>query len=160
MAALFCCKNCHELKPVNYRLKDNQEYCSAAACQRARKAAWQKNKMATDLNYRGRQKECLRRWRKARPLDQYQKQYRLQHPEYVAKNRQLQRIRYKKRLKSQDDQKIVKMDALKSPSEKPNTYLMNPYKVDASGKIVKMDALIVQLTDLQANNDHYLPLFP
>ena len=160
MAALFLCKNCHELKPANHRLKGNQEYCSASACQRARKAAWQKNKMATDLTYRGRQKECLRRWRKARPLDQYQKQYRLQHPEYVAKNRQLQRIRNKKRLNSQNDQKIVKMDALKKPSKKSNTYLMNPYKVDASGKIVKMDTLIVQLTDLQAHNDQLLPLFP
>ena len=39
------------------------------------------------------------------------------------------------------------------PSEKSDTYLMNPYKVDSVGKIVKMDALIVQLADMQAVGD-------
>ena len=157
MAKKFVCKNCHQLKPVNIRLKGNQGYCDAKKCQRARKAAWQKQKMANDPNYRAKQIECLNKWRKKRPLDKYQKQYRQQHPEYVKRNRQLQRIRNSKRDRQLAYKKIVKMDALKKPSEKSNAYIMNPYRMDESGKIVKMDALIVQLTDLQTNVQQILP---
>jgi hypothetical protein len=104
--------------------------------------------MAEDPQYRSRQLECQRTWRKKRPLDQYQKQYRQDHPDYVRKNRELQRIRNRNRSKPAHDQKIVKMDTLKEPTDKSMTYIMHPFRVDASGKIVKMDALIVQLTDL------------
>jgi hypothetical protein len=158
MATLFVCKNCHRHKPANIRLKGTQHYCNDKACQRARKAAWQNNKMAEDPQYRARQLECIRWWRKRRPLDQYQKQYRQDHPDYVRKNRELQRIRNRKRSPASDYQKIVKMDTLKKPSEKSTTYLMNPFKMDASGKIVKMDALIVQLTDLHDNIEQILPV--
>lgn len=143
MANTFVCKSCGKRKPANIRLKDTQHYCNEKDCGRARKAAWQKDKMAKDPQYRSRQLECLRTWRKKRPLDQYQKLYRQDHPDYVRKNRELQRIRNRNR-----EQKIVKMDALKEPTDKSMTYIMHPFKMDASGKIVKMDALIVQLTDL------------
>jgi hypothetical protein len=157
MAKMFVCKNCQQLKPANIRLKANQGYCDENKCQRARKAAWQKEKMANDPNYRAKQIECLNEWRKKRPLDKYQKLYRQQHPEYVKRNRELQRIRNSKRDKQLACKKIVKMDALKEPSEKSNAYIMNPYRMDDSGKIVKMDALIVQLTDLQTNIQQILP---
>ena len=158
MTSEFICKNCHKLKPANIRLKGNQEYCSDPECQRARKAAWQKDKMANDPQYRAQQIECIRKWRKNRPLDKYQKQYRQEHPQYVERNRELQRIRNNQRAKQLEFRKIVKMDPLKRPSEKSSIYLMNPYKMDSFGKIVKMDALIVQLTDLHRNVGHILPL--
>ena len=149
MATTFVCRNCGERNPANIRLKDTtQHYCSQKDCQRARKAAWQKDRMAEDPQYRSGQLECLRLWRKKRPLDRYQEQYRQDHPDYVRKNRELQRLRNQKRLKLPDGQKIVKMDTLKKLSDKSMTYIMNPFKMDASGKIVKMDALIVQLTNL------------
>lgn len=153
MVKTILCKNCGERKPANPHLKGNQEYCGAVECQRARKRAWQKNKMAHDSNYRDRQIACLKTWRKQHPLDKYQRNYREQHAEYVEQNRQLQKIRNQKRAKQAELAKIVKMDTLKKPFEKSNTYVMNPYKVDSVGKIVKMDALIVQLADLQTHRD-------
>ena len=156
MAKTFLCKNCGERKPGNPRLKGHQHYCGDPECQRARKRIWQKNKMAHDPEYRERQIACLEKWREQRPLDMYQSQYREKNPEYVKKNRQLQKIRNQKRAKQLELAKIVKMDALKMPSEKLDTYLMNPYKVDSVGKIVKMDALIVQLADIQRDRDFVL----
>jgi hypothetical protein len=138
--------------PANIRLKGNQEYCSATECQRARKAAWQKRKMAHDPDYHSQQCEYVRQWRKNRPAHQYQKQYRLDHPEYVKRNRELQIIRNRKRSVLVSFQKIVKMDAFNLPQiEKSNTCVMKSFKVDDSGKIVKMDASLAQITYLQPN---------
>lgn len=153
MTKTFVCKNCGERKPSNPRLKGRQDYCGDAECQRVRKRLWQKKKMAHDADYRDRQIACLKRWREQRPLDKYQSQYREKHPAYVEKNCQLQKKRNQKRAKQAELAKIVKMDALKMPSEKLNTYLMNPFKVDSAGKIVKMDALIVQLAEIQKNGE-------
>jgi predicted phosphohydrolase len=110
MTSEFICKHCHKLKSAKIRLKGNQEYCSDPECQRARKALWQKNKMTNDPQYQAQQIECIRKWRKKRPLDNYQKQYRQEHPEYVNRNRELQRIRNSKRANQLEYRKIVKMD--------------------------------------------------
>lgn len=72
-------------------------------------------------------------------------QYRQGHPDYIAKNRDQQKFRNQKRRMEQQQQKIVKMDALVKQLEKSDIYLMIPYQVDASQKIVKMDTLLVQL---------------
>ena len=161
MATTFICINCRQLKPANIRLKGKQEYCGAAECQRARKAAWQKEKMARDPEYHSQQSECVHKWRKKRPCDQYQKQYRQDHPEYVKKNRELQIIRNRKRAVLLSFQKIVKMDAFSLPQiEKSNTCIMKPFMVDESGKIVKMDALLAQITYLQTDITSYSAQFP
>ncbi|MDZ7300695.1 MAG: hypothetical protein ONB44_00990, partial [candidate division KSB1 bacterium] len=110
----FTCKNCGLEKDANIRLKGTQQYCSDKKCQRVRKAAWQKQKMATDTQYRAKEIALLVSWRKQRPLDQYQKAYRQAHSEYVEKNRKRQKIRNAKRRKqaeSAPNEKIVKMDA-------------------------------------------------
>jgi hypothetical protein len=44
-----------------------------------------------------------------------------------------------------DLQKIVKMDALEIPPIKTGIYLLCPYDMEGSEKIVKMDALLVEL---------------
>jgi hypothetical protein len=150
MATTFICQHCNESKPANHRLKGHQLYCNAPKCQRARKATWQKGKMATDPQYRAQQTEALHDWQKEWPLHQYQKEYRDSHPEYVQRNRELQKNRNQKRSSRLACLKIVKMDAFQNPTpEKSISYIMNPYKVDASGKIVKMDSLVVQLVNLQ-----------
>ena len=92
---------------ANPRLKGGQRYCSAKACQRARKREWQRNKMATDREYRIRQKVCQHRWRQQKPLHEYQREYREQHPQYVELNRLKQSERNKKRRKEADMEKIV-----------------------------------------------------
>ena len=149
MAETFICRCCHEQRPKNIRLKGNQEYCSRIACQRARKNDWQKRKMVQDGQYREQQYECLSHWRKHRPLDQYQRKYRQDHPDYVQRNRAQQLQRNRKHYALLDLLKIVKMDA--STPVKSNGYFMKPTRSEAPGKTVNMDALFVQLTVLQTH---------
>jgi hypothetical protein len=146
MAPTFVCKNCHQEKVKNIRLKTGQEYCSAIACQRARKKAWQQHKMADDALYRQQQQDCIRQWRKAKPLHGYQKQYRLTHPAYVQKNRQQQFYRNRKRAVINSIFRIVKMDA--SNQGRTINYLINPRMGSGTKKIVKMDALLLHVTVL------------
>jgi hypothetical protein len=155
MMQLFRCKNCGARKPANPRLKGNQNYCRESKCQRARKADWQRNKLAKDAEYRDQQKENLEQWRKKKPADQYQRHYREQHPEYVRRNREQQRIRNRKHRTTVSEKKIVKMDAFGNPIEKSTTYIMKPYSMDRHGKIVKMDTLIVQLQPFQEPSSRF-----
>jgi hypothetical protein len=154
--AKFICSNCHEEQDSNNRLKDGiQHYCGAAECQRARKAAWQREQIHNNANYRAKQIACLKQWRKRRPLDQYQKQYRQRHPDYVEQNRQQQRRRNNQRQRTADwsaEAQIVKMNALPIPLIQSGTYQLTPLAKDGSTKIVKMDALIVQLNILHQAN--------
>ena len=152
MQRTFTCKGCRQEKLINPKLKGNQGYCGAVACQRARKAAWQKKKMASDPQYRADQIACLARWRKKRPLDQYQSQYRSEHPDYVQKNRLSQRERNRKR------DMIVKMDALRNT--KSNICILTPLKMAKHGKIVKMDTFFVELSFFQKDNRPALAVLP
>jgi len=149
MSATFICKSCEQQRELNLRLKGIQQYCRDSKCQRARKRAWQKEKMATEAQYREKHRAAQHRWCKQKPLDRYQAQYRQSHPKYVEQNRGRQKIRNAKRRQpaataSVPAEPIVKMDA--SSKIKSGTYLLTPYAVDASPtKIVKMDACVVQL---------------
>ena len=145
MKKTFICNNCKKQKPVNIRLIVPQHYCGDAPCQRARKAEWQRHKKASDADYRARQKQGVKHWQQQKPLHRYMSQYRQEHRDYVAQNRDQQKVRNQKRRLEQQQQKIVKMDALVKQLEKSNIYLMTPYQVDASPKIVNMDALLVEL---------------
>ncbi len=145
MQKTFICKNCDKEKPVNIRLTVLQQYCGAASCQRARKAEWQRHKKAEDAKYRARQQQCVRHWQQHKPLHRYMSQYRQEHPDYVAQNRDQQTVRNQKRRLQRLREKIVKMDAFHQQLEKSASYLMTPYQVDASQQIVKMDPFIVQL---------------
>ena len=153
----FICKHCKAKKSANPRLKGNQEYCGDIECQRARKATWQREKTAGDADYRANKKQSNMQWRKNRPADQYQRQYRQGHPDYVEKNREKQRLRNKKRT-TFSVEKIVKMDALTNIES--NTYIMTPYIENAYGKIVKMDALFVQLVSIQQVKADFPAAFP
>ena len=69
----------------------NPRYCGKEACQRARKAAWQREKLRRDRDYRANQKQCQQDWCKANPG--YWKKYRDAHPEQAERNRMLQQMR-------------------------------------------------------------------
>ena len=160
MQNMITCKNCGHEVPANFRLKGNQRYCSDPKCQRRRKRAWQKDAMATDKKYRAKQIVCLKRWRKERPLHRYQKQYRDNHPEYVEKNRQKQRLRNDKRRRQRVQltplEKIVKMDAFQNQPIKSGVYWLAPFAMDTSKKIVKMDALLVELKAFHGDSSIHL----
>jgi hypothetical protein len=147
MHPTFVCRACGRIKPINYRLKRAQAYCGERACQRARKFAWQKHNTVTNMSYRNQQIDCLKRWRRRRPLHQYQKLYREQNPDYVQLNREQQRRRNHRRNSVLTAGPIVKMDTFQPI--KSGFYLLVPCAQNASKKIVKMDALLVELKSFQ-----------
>jgi hypothetical protein len=146
MAQTFTCKNCHKIKTKNPRLKGQQHYCGDKPCQRARKTAWQKQKMANDSAYQEKQCQAMDNWRKHKPLHQYQKEYRATHPDYVRHNRTRQTIRNQKRASVEQ---IVNMDALSANiPQNQRFYQMQSFQKNPDGKIVNMDTFIVKLSYL------------
>ena len=107
-AAMNCtirCAHCQCLVLPNPRVK-TQRFCSNKACQRARKAQWQRAKLATDPDYRANQRDCQQRWQHHHP--QYWREYRQQHAAYRERNRLLQQHRdHKSRVRP-----LAKMDVL------------------------------------------------
>jgi len=145
MEEIPCC-HCAEFFTPSPRHK-NQIYCMKPECRRAKKAAWKRNKMRTDPDYRYNHKLANQKWARAHP--DYWKNYRLEHPEYVQRNRILQTVRNRRRghLGSQrdgTDRSIAKVDA--SIFNK-NNLVGQFYLVPV---IAKVDALKVNIFDISA----------
>lgn len=83
---------CHFLPDPRVK---TQRFCSNKACQRARKAQWQRDKLATDPDYRANQRDCPQSWQHQHPPSW--RQYRQQRADYRARNRLLQQHRDHKR---------------------------------------------------------------
>jgi hypothetical protein len=86
-----------------------QIFCSTQGCQHARKALWQKNKLATDPEYKKGQRLAQEKWLQNKPG--YWKEYRRRHPEQAKRNRSLQKIRNMRKNPSLKTIGIAKMDA-------------------------------------------------
>jgi hypothetical protein len=67
----------------------NHQYCNRKDCQRVRKRRWQRQKMKNDPEYRDNQRDAQQCWMEQNR--DYWRRYRDQHPEYVKRNRLLQR---------------------------------------------------------------------
>ncbi len=68
-----------------------QRYCGLPACQRERRRRWKWNRRQNDEDYRQTQALAHRAWSEAHPG--YWRDYRESHPDYVERNRVLQRER-------------------------------------------------------------------
>lgn len=105
--------------------------------------------MRKDPFYHQRRYEQKARWRKSRPAHQYQISYRETHPDYVKVNQEKQHLRNKNIQKQGSGGcrlNIVKTDALISGKLISwGLYEILPYKTGPGKKIVKTDALIVEL---------------
>ena len=89
-----CCRYCQEIfHPSIYR--PQQSVCGNAVCQRRRRAEYHRRKIHTDSEYAQIVHDSQKKWREAHR--QYAKQYRQQHPEAAAHNRQQQRRRDQRR---------------------------------------------------------------
>ena len=125
------------------RRNKKQNYCSFPACQRARKAAWQRNKLRSDPEYRENQRISNKKWQHNNP--DYWKRYRQNNPEKTARNRSLQRVRNKRRASpssSRAESKtllIAKMDATNLNCDG----LSGPYWLLPG--IAKMDAMKIYI---------------
>jgi hypothetical protein len=135
------CVYCGDLFEASPRHK-NQTACKKPACQRARKAEWQRRKMRTDPAYNTSQKISQKEWARANP--DYWKIYRKTHPEKAERNRVLQAIRNRKARSNKtgikmDTPLIAKMDASKADNfEALGQFWLIPV-------IAKMDALKVNI---------------
>ena len=115
MSKYFYCKHCGERKRKNPRLKNNQSYCGAKVCQRTSRNKWERERLKKDPLYYAHRKKQKTKWRKNRPCDAYQRNYRQGHPEYNQRNRELQRSRNTEAKKHQLEHpasNIVKTDSL------------------------------------------------
>ena len=115
-----------------------QAFCPAPGCQRERRRRWQRERLDSDPAYRENQARAQQAW-----VEQnagYWQRYRQAHPQYVQRNRELQRER--DRLARCGE--LAKMDA--SGPQTPlatGTYRL----IAASGEdLAKMDAWTVQIT--------------
>jgi hypothetical protein len=72
---------------------------------------WKKEQYKKNKNYKKRSHDAQKVWRKKYPAYKYQNDYRNSHPDYVKRNRELQKERNKKR-KRERSTMIVNTDAL------------------------------------------------
>lgn len=139
------CKHCGKLFNANRRIKD-QKYCSHPGCQRARKRAWQRQKLAADKDYRINQAAAQLRWRDKH--SDYWRKYRDTHPEYTSRNRRLQSERNHRR---REIAKLSRPDIAKMDAKNGELGLISgKYRLIPifDTGIAKMDALTVQLAVL------------
>jgi len=150
------CLGCHKDFIPRPNVAD-QQYCSGEACQRKRRADWQRRKLAQDADYREHQKKAKINWRD-RHRD-YMRDYRRNHPEYRDRERLQRRERRKQAPKTgvtPSTQCAVKMDVC--TSEKASAPIESGYfrvcRV-LDGHAVKMDECrygsLVQMVVVQEN---------
>jgi len=139
MPRTFTCQHCGKIMPHNPRLK-KQNYCSSRTCQNARRMTTNITKAKNNKRSRSLRQSRNKRWRDASPAHEYQKQYRETHPEYVERNRELQKDRNNKREKGHSPM-IVKTYALSSQPLRDGAYMGFEVK---KGKIVKTYAYMDQ----------------
>jgi hypothetical protein len=147
MEEVPCC-HCGVFFQRSPRHKD-QNHCMAPACRKARKAAWKREKMRTDEEFRLNHHLSNQKWARAHPG--YWKVYRLDHPEKAERNRQLQILRNRKRDNGRKEEistpagVIAKVDASKSYKFTPvGRYYLVPV-------IAKVDALKVRIYEITAH---------
>jgi hypothetical protein len=119
-----------------------QTYCSSKRCQQARKNKWNREKFATDPDYREYKQVAQERRKKRTP--KYWQEYRARHPDYTQKNRAKQRNRNKKRLKHPPDPTIATPDeSIPIKSIVTGRYKIIPVH---SNMIATPDECIVEIT--------------
>jgi len=125
------CAHCRRRFVPNPRVK-TQRFCSNTPCQQARKATWQRDKMATDPDYQANQRDAQHAWQNQHRG--YWHHYRQRRPDYRERNRLLQTQRDQTRRAKA----LAKMDASVPVSfVKPGIYHLIPATGEA---LAKMDA--------------------
>ena len=115
-----CCGCRLRRRPQN----PGQQYCHRKGCQNKRRQRWRRAKLCSDPAYRDNQADSQKRWVEQNP--DYWRSYRDAHPDYVARNRDLQhgRDRFKRDLGVVTDSGglLAKSDACPSKSDTITVY--------------------------------------
>jgi len=139
MIPTITCRHCSKSVLRNPRLK-NQKYCPEKECQQARMRTWKRRQYKNNRKYQERTHSGQKVWRRKYPADQYQRDYRKTHPEYVMHNRDLQRERNKKRQRDHSTM-IIKTHALLLQPREDGVYMLSKVKKNL---IVNRNALSLQ----------------
>lgn len=145
MSLTITCCHCGLIVPRNPRIKKGQQYCNARACQNARIGSWRKKKRISSKSFRNKCKELDKNWHMKRPAHDYQREYRAKNPDYVVRNRELQKTRNKNNRQCQSTdirKKIVKSNTLSRYPFDGDVYRIIPYM---DKKIVKSNAFLVRM---------------
>jgi len=119
-----------------------QKVCFNHNCQKTRRKEWQRKKIQNDDDYKKNQAIAQKAWAARNP--EYWKNYRSAHPEYVERNRRLQkrrniRYRYNLNLSKNDPKMIGKMDDLTDKSHiNSGYYTLYPISTERNAKMDKM----------------------
>ncbi len=147
---MFSCDCCHRVLPRDTRVK-NQLYCGQKKCQQARKNKWQRQKLETDPDYRAGKKESQQAWQSKNK--DYWKKYRPNNLYVILRNRQLQNVRDRQRLKpvSQHNRPppvdLAKKDTLRAFfNDNTTAYLVS----SAAVNLAKKDAIMVKINPITA----------
>jgi len=135
----ICCGK--KFKP--YPTVPRQRYCSDPLCQKTRHRQWQKEKIASDGDYRENQARAMKEWIRRNP--DYWRDYRQRNPAYTERNRALQRERNRRKRQDRGDGHagIAKMGELTHGYPvNSGSYRLVPVSNDG---VAKMDPLIVKL---------------
>ena len=145
------CVFCKKPYIKNPRQK-KQQYCSDPACQKARKAKWQREQMRTNPQYRKDQFQAQKDWFNQYP--DYWKTYRKKNADKSLRNSLLQRKRnQQRRLKSQENRTGKKMIAKMDVLEANNHAALREFWLVPV--IAKMDVLRGYLTDATEKQSHF-----
>ena len=127
-----------------------QIFCSEPDCQRVRKNLWQKRKLATDPEYKEKQRLAQKKWLQNSPG--YWKGYRRRNPGKADRNRSLQKIR---NMNHRQDQTVCKLSKTigiaKMDARKPSRYnLSGQYWLVPA--VAKMDAVKIFIASVPVNS--------
>lgn len=134
------CGQAFEPRPQSPR----QAYCPKTECQRARKRLWQQTRRSTDPSYYETQVKSQEHWR--RQHSDYWRQYREDHPDYAASNRERQKERNDRQ--RHGSRLIANSDT--STDELPPSGVFKLMDLQASPSGIHREWL-VQLTVIQAS---------
>lgn len=118
----------------------HQRFCSAKACQRARRRAWQHQRMRVDPDYRENQIRAQASWRARHP--DYWRHYRETHPAYRDRNCAMQRRRNARRT----DSAVANMDVW--PAHRPLASGFYILRNAVEAGVAKMNAWTVHIAVL------------
>lgn len=120
----------------------HQRYCSAEACQRARRCDWQRRRLRTDADYRDNQARAQAKW--LAEHEGYWRAYRETHPAYRERNCSMQLVRNERRRLSP----IANMDVLQGHAPLRSGFFVLRDARDVN--VAKMDAWTVHIAVLSA----------
>jgi hypothetical protein len=150
LVTTFKCCHCRCETSANSRLKGRQSYCGDPPCQRARKAAWKREKLDQDSDYRLNHAAGNKSWRTSNP--DYWREYRQKNPEKEKRNRLLQKLR---RIKAQSCK--VRQDLAETKVAKVDALFIEKLQVDRmfwlKPAVAKVDALLVEISSISAGWD-------